>query len=94
MRRSCSSTPSRPTSRTSTTPENVRFGFDYCPGASELLNYLIRQASVPEYQVRWRWTPNSFAIWDNRYTQHYAVQDYFPAVRKMERAAIIGTPTF
>jgi taurine dioxygenase len=75
------------------TPKNVRFGFDYAPGASELLNYLIRQAAVPEYQVRWRWTENSFAIWDNRSTQHYAVQDYFPAVRRMERAGIVGTPT-
>jgi taurine dioxygenase len=75
-------------------PENIRFGFDYAPGASELLNYLIRQAAVPEYQVRWRWTKNSFAIWDNRSTQHYAVQDYWPAVRKMERAGIVGTPTF
>jgi taurine dioxygenase len=72
------------------TPDNVRFGFDYSPGASELLNYLIRQAFVPEYQVRWRWTENSFAIWDNRCTQHYAVQDYWPGVRKMERAGIAG----
>src|SRR4029078_1949449 len=62
-------------------PERLRFGVDYSPGASELLNYLIRQAAVPEYQVRWRWTPNSFAIWDNRSTQHYAVQDYWPARR-------------
>jgi taurine dioxygenase len=76
------------------TPENVRFGHDYAPGASELLNYLVRQASVPEYPVRWRWTKNSVAIWDNRSTQHYAVQDYWPAVRKMERAGIVGTPTF
>jgi taurine dioxygenase len=76
------------------TPERVRFGFDYTPGGSELLNYLIRQASVPEYQVRWRWTKNSFAIWDNRSTQHYAVQDYWPAVRKMERAGIVGDKTF
>jgi taurine dioxygenase len=76
------------------TPDRVRFGFDYTPGGSELLNYLIRQAFVPEYQVRWRWTKNSFAIWDNRNTQHYAVQDYFPGVRKMERAGIIGEPTF
>jgi taurine dioxygenase len=74
--------------------QNVRYGFDYSPGGSELLNYLIRQAAVPEYQVRWRWTKNSFAIWDNRNTQHYAVQDYWPAVRKMERAGIVGTPTF
>jgi taurine dioxygenase len=76
------------------TPENVRYGYDYTPGGSELLNYLIRQASVPEYQVRWRWTKNSFAIWDNRCTQHYAVQDYFPDVRKMERAGIVGEKTF
>ena len=76
------------------TPENVRYGFDYTPGGSELLNYLIRQAAVPEYQVRWRWTNNSFAIWDNRCTQHYAVQDYFPDVRKMERAGIVGDKTF
>jgi taurine dioxygenase len=76
------------------TPENVRVGFDYSPGASELLNYLIRQAFIPEYQVRWRWTENSFAIWDNRSTQHYAVQDYWPGVRKMERAGVIGEPTY
>ena len=76
------------------TPENVRFGFDYAPGGSELLNYLLRQAAVPEYQVRWRWTKDSFAIWDNRCTQHYAVQDYWPAVRKMERAGVIGDKTF
>jgi len=72
------------------TPQNVRFGQDYAPGAAQLLSYLIGRAAVPEYQVRWRWKANSFAIWDNRCTQHYAVQDYWPAVRKMERAGIIG----
>ncbi|WP_432044819.1 TauD/TfdA dioxygenase family protein [Streptomyces asiaticus] len=72
------------------TPENVRFGQDYAPGASHLLNYLISQAAVPEYQVRWRWRKNSVAIWDNRSTQHYAVQDYWPGVRKMERAGVTG----
>jgi taurine dioxygenase len=72
------------------TPENVRYGQDYAPGGAQLLSYLIGRAAIPEYQVRWRWTPNSFAIWDNRCTQHYAVQDYWPAVRKMERAGIVG----
>jgi taurine dioxygenase len=72
------------------TSRNVRFGQDYAPGASNLLNYLISRAAIPEYQVRWRWRPNSVAIWDNRSTQHYAVMDYWPAVRKMERAGIIG----
>jgi taurine dioxygenase len=72
------------------TAENVRYGQDYAPGGSNLLNYLIARAAIPEYQVRWRWRPNSVAIWDNRCTQHYAVMDYWPAVRKMERAGIIG----
>jgi taurine dioxygenase len=72
------------------TARNVRFGQDYAPGAANLLNYLISRAAIPEYQVRWRWRPNSVAIWDNRCTQHYAVMDYWPAVRKMERAGIIG----
>ncbi|MGW0970265.1 TauD/TfdA dioxygenase family protein [Streptomyces sp. NPDC002516] len=76
------------------TPGNVRFGQDFAPGAGLLLNYLIAQAAIPEYQVRWRWTPNSVAVWDNRSTQHYAVQDYWPAVRRMERAGIVGDRPF
>ena len=72
-------------------PESVRYGQDYAPGAALLLQYLISQAQIPEYQVRWRWQPkNSFAFWDNRSTQHYAVMDYPPCHRKMERAGIKG----
>jgi len=72
------------------TPARVRFGQDANPGAGQLLSYLISQAYIPEYQVRWRWKKNSVAIWDNRSTQHYAVMDYPPCHRKMERAGIIG----
>jgi taurine dioxygenase len=72
------------------TPGNVRYGQDYVQGAQQLLQYLLSQAQIPEYQVRWRWQPNSVAIWDNRSTQHYAVMDYAPCHRKMERAGIIG----
>ncbi|MEG1768451.1 MAG: TauD/TfdA family dioxygenase, partial [Comamonas sp.] len=61
------------------TPDNVRYGQDKTPGASLLLNYLTSQAAIPEYQVRFRWKPHSVAMWDNRCTQHYAVQDYWPA---------------
>jgi len=76
------------------TPANVRYGQDANPGAADLLRYLITQAFVPEYQVRWRWRPNSVAIWDNRCTQHYAVMDYAPCHRKMERAGIVGDRPF
>lgn len=76
------------------TPDNVRYGQDYTQGAAALLQHLINQAMVPEYQVRWRWKPNSMAMWDNRSTQHYAVMDYPPCHRKMERAGIIGDKPF
>ncbi len=72
------------------TASNVRFGQDFHPGASNLLQYLVSQSAIPEYQVRWRWEPNSVAIWDNRCTQHYAVMDYAPCHRKMNRATIVG----
>ena len=76
------------------TAENVRYGQDYAPGASQLLAFLIGRAAIPEYQVRWRWHPNSVAIWDNRSTQHYAVMDYPPTIRRMERAGIVGDRPF
>ena len=76
------------------TPEHVRVGQDFTHGGSDLLRYLISQAAIPEYQVRFRWKPNSMAMWDNRSTQHYAVMDYPPCHRKMERAGIIGEATY
>ncbi|OAJ63872.1 taurine dioxygenase [Paraburkholderia ginsengiterrae] len=76
------------------TPARVRFGQDGNPGAADLLRYLISQAYIPEYQVRWRWQKNSVAIWDNAATQHYAVMDYPPCHRKMERAGIVGSKPF
>jgi taurine dioxygenase len=76
------------------TATHVRYGQDYTAGGAQLLQYLISQAQIPEYQVRWRWQPNSVAFWDNRATQHYAVMDYPPCHRKMERAGIKGGATF
>lgn len=55
-----------------------------------LLRHLFQQAHVPEYQVRFRWEKNSIAFWDNRATQHYAVNDYHPHPRVAERVAIVG----
>ena len=58
--------------------------------SATLLRYLYRQASVPEYQCRFRWETNSVAFWDNRSVQHYAAFDYHPNVRRVERVTIIG----
>ena len=42
-----------------------------------------------------RWRPNSIALWDNRSCQHYAVSDYHPHVRRVERVTVIGdTPYY
>ena len=55
-----------------------------------LLALLFEQAHVPEYQFRLRWKPNTITFWDNRSTQHYAANDYYPNRRRMERVAVIG----
>ena len=55
-----------------------------------LLKLLFDRIKVPEYQVRFRWTPNAIGIWDNRSTQHYAVGDYWPAHRVLERVTVSG----
>jgi taurine dioxygenase len=58
--------------------------------SEQLLLYLYRQAAIPEYQCRFHWEPHSIALWDNRCAQHYAVSDYWPAPRVMERVTIAG----
>jgi taurine dioxygenase len=58
--------------------------------SDRLLRFLFLQAHTPEFQVRFSWRPNSVAFWDNRATQHYAVNDYHPHVRIAERVAIAG----
>ena len=57
----------------------------------ELLELLCSQAELLEYQCRFRWTDDAVAFWDNLAVQHYAASDYWPHVRVMERASIVGT---
>ncbi|MGW3007649.1 TauD/TfdA dioxygenase family protein [Streptomyces sp. NPDC001219] len=58
--------------------------------SDRLLRLLFQQAQVPEFQVRWRWQAGDLAFWDNRATQHYAVNDYGTRRRVAERVAIAG----
>jgi len=55
-----------------------------------ILDVLCAQAQVPEYQFRLRWAPGTIVFWDNRSTQHYAANDYYPERRRMERTAVVG----
>jgi taurine dioxygenase len=57
-----------------------------------LLDILFQQALIPEYQLRLAWAPHTLAVWDNRSVQHYAVHDYYPQRRTMERVTIRGGP--
>lgn len=58
--------------------------------ARTLLADLLDRVKTPEYQVRFRWTPNAIVFWDNRATQHYAILDYWPQERIVERVTIVG----
>jgi len=59
-----------------------------------LLKLLFAHATRPEFSIRWRWQENDVAFWDNRVTQHFAVDDYRPSRRVMHRATILGDAPF
>jgi taurine dioxygenase len=55
-----------------------------------VLEFLFAHVMRPEFQCRFTWGRNSIAFWDNRAVQHYAVWDYYPAVRSGTRVTIRG----
>src|SRR5262249_17107172 len=55
-----------------------------------LLDTLFHQALTPEYQFRLHWAAHTIAMWDNRSTHHYAVNDYYPQRGLMDRVTIRG----
>lgn len=56
----------------------------------QLFNVLQNHVTHLENTIRWRWTAGDIAIWDNRATQHYAVDDYEDAHRVVRRVTISG----
>ncbi|BAU38422.1 alpha-ketoglutarate-dependent taurine dioxygenase [Acetobacter pasteurianus NBRC 101655] len=62
--------------------------------SAALLRFLFQHLSKPEFSVRWTWREGDVAFWDNRATQHYAVDDYRPHRRIMHRATILGDRPF
>lgn len=55
-----------------------------------LMAFLNTHIQQPEFVVRWRWRPGDVAFWDNRNTQHRAVDDFLPHRRIMTRATVLG----
>ncbi len=58
--------------------------------SDHILQFLFQHITKPEFQVRFHWKNNSIAIWDNRITQHYAVCDYLPSFRHMQRITVVN----
>ena len=53
-----------------------------------VLDALFETAEKPEHQIRWVWTSGDVALWDNRYTMHYALNDYAGQRRRARRVTI------
>ena len=58
--------------------------------SNNLLSYLFNFMNKPEFQIRFKWSANTVAIWDNRCTMHYAVGDYMPHHRQMNRITVLN----
>jgi alpha-ketoglutarate-dependent taurine dioxygenase len=55
-----------------------------------LLELLQRRITLPENTIRWNWAAGDVAIWDNRATQHRAIDDYDDQHRVMHRVTVMG----
>jgi taurine dioxygenase len=62
--------------------------------SNALLYFLYRHIETPDFSCRFRWQPNSVAMWDNRCTQHRVCADNKTATRRMERITIDGDRPF
>jgi taurine dioxygenase len=54
-----------------------------------LLGFLTSWVTSPQFTVRYHWTPGTIAMWDNRCTQHYVLND-FEGERVIQRVTVMG----
>jgi alpha-ketoglutarate-dependent taurine dioxygenase len=59
-----------------------------------LIAFLKRHSVRPEFTVRVRWESGTLTFWDNRCTQHFAINDYPAETRIMRRITICGDTPF
>lgn len=53
------------------------------------LGYLTRWVTNPRFTVRYNWTEGTVAMWDNRCTQHFVLND-FDGERIIQRVTVMG----
>ncbi len=56
--------------------------------SAALITWLQAHQTRPEFTCRVRWTPGTLTIWDNRCTQHSAINDYHGQRRRMRRLTV------
>ncbi|MFI6464257.1 TauD/TfdA dioxygenase family protein [Streptomyces sp. NPDC050528] len=56
----------------------------------KILDLLQAYVTRPENILRWRWSPNQLVLFDNRITQHYAIDNYDDQPRRLNRVTVAG----
>jgi alpha-ketoglutarate-dependent taurine dioxygenase len=56
----------------------------------DLLRLLQSYVTRPENVLRWSWAPGQLLLFDNRITQHYAIDNYDDQPRRLERVTVAG----
>jgi taurine dioxygenase len=66
----------------------ARFGGMTAEESLPFLEFLWMHSTRPEFTCRYRWSSHDVAVWDNRCTQHYAINDYSGERREMHRISV------
>ncbi|MGO4256479.1 TauD/TfdA dioxygenase family protein [Marmoricola sp. RAF53] len=56
----------------------------------DVLRLLQAHVTKPEHVLRWSWQPGQLLVFDNRITQHYAIDNYDDQPRRLSRITVSG----
>src|SRR5204863_7604288 len=56
----------------------------------DVIRLLQAHVTKPEHILRWSWQPGQVLVFDNRITQHYAIDNYDKQPRKLSRITVAG----